>query len=145
MPWIIAIVVAIIAIAAFVAFSWALDEEIKLLAFPSFAVGVVAAIVAVVLVINAPCRTCCIANIEACRADVNARGIVYAELARDYEEILMPNDVTAADTYMDIYREILSYNKEVRKADKWEDVWWAEGLLYDPSYTEAEVIPISVG
>lgn len=145
MPWIIAIVVAIIAIAAFVAFSWALDEEIKLLAFPSFAVGVVAAIVAVVLTINALCWTCCIANIEACRADVNARGIVYAELARDYEQILMPNDVTAADTYMDIYQKILSYNKEVRKADKWEGVWWAEGLLYDPSYTEAEVIPISVG
>ena len=145
MPWIIAIVVAIIAIAAFLAFSWALDKEIKLLAFPSFAIGVVAAIVAVVLTINALCWTCCIANIEACRADVNARGIVYAELARDYEEILMPNDVTAADTYMDIYRELLSYNKEVRKADKWEDVWWAEGLLYDPSYTEAEAIPISIG
>lgn len=145
MPWIIAIVVAIIAIAAFVAFQWALDEEIKLLAFPSFAVGAVAAFVTVGLVINAICWTTCMANIEASRADVNARGIVYAELARDYEQILMPNDVTAADTYMDIYREILSYNKEVRKADKWEDVWWAEGLLYDPSYTEAEVIPISIG
>lgn len=145
MPWIIAIVVAIIAIAAFIAFSWALDEEIKLLAFPSFAVGVVAAIVAVVLVINAICWTTCVANIEAYRADVNARGVVYADLARDYEQILMPNDVTAADTYMDIYREILSYNKEVRKANKWEGVWWAEGLLYDPSYTEAELIPISIG
>lgn len=145
MPWIIAIVVAIVAIAAFIAFSWALDEEIKLLAFPSFAVGVVGAIIAVVLVIKALCWTCCIANIEACRADVNARGIVYAELARDYEQILMPNDVTAADTYMDIYREILSYNKEVRKANRWENTWWAEGLLYDPSYTEAEIIPINVG
>ena len=145
MPWIIAIVVAIVAIVCFLLFSWALDNDCHLLAFPSFGVGAVSGIICIVLVINAICWTTCVTNIEACRADVAARGIVYAELARDYEEILMPNDVTAADTYMDIYREILSYNKEVRKADKWENTWWAEGLLYDPSYTEAEVIPITVG
>lgn len=145
MPWIVAIVVAIVAIALFILFAWALDNDCNLLAFPSFGVGVVAAIVGVVLVINAISWTTCVANIDAYRADVSARGVVYAELARDYEQILMPNDVTAADTYMDIYREILSYNKEVRKADKWENTWWAEGLLYDPSYTEAEIIPINVG
>lgn len=145
MPWIIAVVVAIVAIACFLLFAWALDNDCNLLAFPSFGVGVVSAIVCVVLVINAICWTTCIANIEACRADVAARGIVYEELARDYEQILMPNDVTAAGTYMDLYSKILSYNKEVRKADKWENTWWAEGLLYDPSYTEAEVIPITVG
>lgn len=145
MPWIIAVVVAIVAIACFILFAWALDNDCNLLAFPSFGVGVVAAIVGVVLVVNAISWTLCVANIDACRADVSARGVVYAELARDYEQILMPNDVTAADTYMDIYREILSYNKEVRKADKWENTWWAEGLLYDPSYTEAEIIPINVG
>ena len=145
MPWILAVVVAIVAIACFLLFAWALDNDCNLLAFPSFGIGAISAIVCVVLVINAICWTTCITNIEAYRADVAARGVVYEELARDYEEILMPNDVTAADTYMDIYREILSYNKEVRKADKWEDTWWAEGLLYDPSYTEAEVIPITVG
>ena len=145
MPWIIAIIVVIISIAAFVISCWALSEENMLLSFPSFAIGVITAIVAVILVLNAISWTSYITNIEACRADVNARGIVYAELAHDYEQILMPNDATAADTYMDIYREILSYNKEVRKADKWKDIWWAEGLLYDSSYTEAKVIPISIG
>ena len=145
MPWIIAVVVAIVAIACFLLFAWALDNDCNLLAFPSFGVGAVSAIVGVVLVINAICWTTCVANIEAYRADVAARGVVYEELARDYEQILMPNDVTAAGTYMDLYNKILAYNKEVRKADKWEDTWWAEGLLYDPSYTEAEVIPITVG
>lgn len=145
MPWIVAIVVAIVAIVLFLLFAWALDNDCNLLAFPSFGAGVVAAIVGIVLVINAIAWTTCVANIEAYRADINTRGIVYEELARDYEQILMPNDVTAADTYMDLYREIMSYNKEVRKADKWENTWWAEGLLYDPSYTEAEIIPINIG
>lgn len=142
MPWIIAIVVAIISIATF---CLALNRDNVWLSLPSFAVSMITAIVAVILVLNAISWTSYITNIEACRADVNARGIVYAELAHDYEQILMPNDATAADTYMDIYREILSYNKEVRKADKWKNVWWAEGLLYDSSYTEAKVIPISIG
>ena len=142
MPWIIAIVVVIVSIATF---CLALNGDNIWLSLPSFAVSMITAIVAVILVLNAISWTSYITNIEACRADVNARGIVYAELAHDYEQILMPNDATAADTYMDIYREILSYNKEVRKADKWKNIWWAEGLLYDSSYTEAKVIPISIG
>lgn len=145
MPWIIAVVVAIVAIACFLLFAWALDNDCNLLAFPSFGVGVVSAIVGVVLVINAICWTTCVANIEAYRADVATRGIVYEELARDYEQTLMPQDVTASSAYIDLYNKILSYNKEVRKAEKWKDTWWAEGLLYDPSYTEAEIIPITIG
>lgn len=145
MPWIIAIVIAIIAIVCFILFTWASDNSHNLLAVPSLIVGIIATIISIILVINAICWTTYATNIEACRMDVAARGIVYKELIRDYEQTLMPQDMTASSSYMELYNKILSYNKEVRKAEKWKDTWWAEGLLYNPSYTEAEIIPITVG
>lgn len=144
MTWIITVILIIIT-AGFFAFSAHADwNDWGFLAISSLIIGMICAIISIVMIINAISWTYCVVNIEASQADVQARGTVYAKLLEDYEEILMPNDVTAADSYVELYEKVLSYNNSVRKAEKWDGVWWASGLLYDPAYVGAKTIPINV-
>ena len=55
---------------------------------------------------------------------------------------LMEQDVTASRTYMEIYNEVLSFNRNVREANTWGGTMW-EGILCDPSYAELDVIPLN--
>ena len=55
---------------------------------------------------------------------------------------LMENDVTASDTYMSIYNEVVAFNRNVREANAWTGTMW-EGILCDPSYAELDVIPLN--
>lgn len=60
------------------------------------------------------------------------------------EEIgsLMENDVTASNTYMSIYNEVIAFNRNVREANTWTGTMW-EGILCDPSYAELDIIPLN--
>ena len=55
---------------------------------------------------------------------------------------LMENDVTASNTYMSIYNEVIAFNRSVREANTWTGTMW-EGILCDPSYAELDVIPLN--
>ena len=55
---------------------------------------------------------------------------------------LMEHDVTASNTYMEIYNSVLDFNRNVREANTWGDTMWA-GVLCDPSYAELDVIPLN--
>lgn len=55
---------------------------------------------------------------------------------------LMENDVTASNTYMNIYNEVIAFNKNVREANTWTGTMW-EGILCDPSYAELDIIPLN--
>lgn len=57
--------------------------------------------------------------------------------------LMMENDVNASDVYMTIHKDVRDFNDAVRRADKWQDTWWAEGWLYDPTYVDVSVIPIN--
>ena len=55
---------------------------------------------------------------------------------------LMENDVTASNTYMNIYNEVIAFNRNVREANTWTGTMW-EGILCDPSYAELDIIPLN--
>lgn len=55
---------------------------------------------------------------------------------------LIKNDVTASDTYMTIYNEVITFNRHVREANAWTGTIW-EGILCDPSYAGLDVIPLN--
>lgn len=55
---------------------------------------------------------------------------------------LMENDVTASNTYMSIYNEVVAFNRNVREANTWTGTMW-EGILCDPSYAELDIIPLN--
>ena len=55
---------------------------------------------------------------------------------------LMEKDVTASNTYMSIYNEVIAFNRNVREANTWTGTMW-EGILCDPSYAELDVIPLN--
>lgn len=55
---------------------------------------------------------------------------------------LIKNDVTASDTYMTIYNEVIAFNRHVREANTWTGTIW-EGILCDPSYAGLDIIPLN--
>ena len=55
---------------------------------------------------------------------------------------LIENDVTASDTYMTIYNEVITFNRHVREANTWTGTMW-EGILCDPSYAKLDIIPLN--
>ena len=55
---------------------------------------------------------------------------------------LMSQDVTASDTYFDIYDKVLSFNASVRRYQQWGNTIF-EGLLCDPTYKNLEIIPLN--
>lgn len=55
---------------------------------------------------------------------------------------LMSQDVTASDTYFDIYDKVLSFNSSVRRYQQWGNTIF-EGLLCDPTYKNLEIIPLN--
>lgn len=55
---------------------------------------------------------------------------------------LIDKDVTASDTYLHIYNEVIAFNKNVREANTWANTIW-EGILCDPSYAKLDIIPLN--
>lgn len=55
---------------------------------------------------------------------------------------LIEKDVTASDTYMNIYNEVITFNRRVREANTWTGTIW-EGILCDPSYAGLDIIPLN--
>ena len=55
---------------------------------------------------------------------------------------LIEKDVTASDTYMTIYNEVIAFNRHVREANTWTGTIW-EGILCDPSYAGLDIIPLN--
>lgn len=55
---------------------------------------------------------------------------------------LMSQDVTASDTYLEIYDRVIKFNRNVREAQKWTGTIW-EGLMCDPSYAKLDIIPLN--
>lgn len=66
---------------------------------------------------------------------------VYVTMLNEVSTI-MNQDVTASDTYFDIYDKVLSFNSSVRRCQQWGNTIF-EGLLCDPTYKNLEIIPLN--
>ena len=145
MPWVI-FIAALILIALICYIITVLEKHYyTFAAFCTGIVGIVMCFISFILLIGALNWTAYVANIESRRAYVIEKGAVYAEMLDKYQTVLMPQDLTASDSYLELYSNILDYNQEVRNAKKWKDSWWAEAIFYDPAYVEAKEIPINEG
>lgn len=92
--------------------------------------------------INAGCYLIVNSNIEAYRAEKIEMRDSYIALLDKYEN-LSKQDITASNSYLDVYDKIVDFNKEVRLAQTNKDrAFWAEGLFYDPSYINIEPIEL---
>ena len=145
MPWVIFITVLIfIALICYIV--TVLEKHCyNFAAFCTGIIGIVMCFISLILLIGALNWTAYVANIESRRAYVIEKGAVYAEMLDKYQTTLMPQDLTASDSYLELYSNILDYNQEVRNAKKWKDSWWAEAIFYDPAYVGAKEIPINEG
>lgn len=103
--------------------------------------AVIFAIVVLVSTINAAAYVDYKVN-EAARVEwrIEERNVLTTMLGEI--SFLMENDVTASDTYMSIYDEVVAFNRNVREANAWTGTMW-EGILCDPSYAELDVIPLN--
>ena len=145
MPWVI-FLVSIVFIALGLCLIKALSESYHEYAtiFAGFVEGIIG-VISLLLLVVAINWSGYVTNIDNRRECVIEKGIVYTEMLDKYQTMLMPQDLTASDSYLELYSEILNYNNEVRNAKKWNEVWWAEGILYDPAYLGVELIPINKG
>lgn len=109
--------------------------------------GVCCGISLVLAVILAFCSIASVnvmANLDALQQENRVQGAVYSTLLVNYDE-MRRNDVTASETYMKLYDDILHFNRECEKAQKWEGEWWVEGIFYDPSYLGVEPVELTLG
>jgi hypothetical protein len=104
----------------------------------------ISVVLAVVLSFCSIASVSTMANLDALQQENRVQGAVYATLLVNYDE-MRRNDVTASETYMTLYSDILNFNRECEKAQKWEGKWWAEGIFYNPSYSGVEPVELTLG
>ena len=102
-------------------------------------VAIIFAIIAVISIINFIYWLMVSINIEAnIIANIETREMYVNQLAA--YEATRSNDIFASDMYLNLYKEVVSFNKEINKAANGS--WWSEGFLWDPSYVGIETIAI---
>ena len=145
MPWVI-FIAALILIALICYIIAVLEKHCyNFAAFCTGIVGIIMCFISFILLIGALNWTAYVANIESRRAYVIEKGAVYTEMLDKYQTTLMPQDLTASDSYLELYSNILDYNQEVRNAKKWKDSWWVLDIFYFPAYVGVKGIPINEG
>lgn len=103
---------------------------------------VVFSLTAIVFGINAGYYLVVNSNMEVYRVEKIEMRDSYVALLDKYDN-LVKQDITASDSYLDVYNKIVDFNKEVRLAQANKDrAFWAEGLFYDPSYINIEPIEL---
>lgn len=135
----------IVCIALFVLALWgmskAADYDYMFLSSSCVGLAIIMAIIGIVAVINAVDYTDYLLNPEARIEEQIERRAVYVTMLSEIGN-LMEQDVTASETYMNIYDKVIDFNHTIRKYEKWGGTWF-EGLLCDPTYKNLEIIPLN--
>lgn len=117
------------------------ENDHNFLAGVCFACAIVFTILILVFVVGSLDYLCYNLNPEAEIAAAAETRTVYVTMLGEISS-LMQQDVTASDTYMDIYDKVISFNTRVRKYERWGGTW-LEGLFCDPRYEGLEIIPLN--
>lgn len=141
MPIVIAIIVALLCVVFTVAGTRMIDDNRLFLGIIAWVLAVIFFLVGIVATVNAFEYGGYLANVEAYRAQAAEERAVYVTMLGEISH-LIEQDVTASDTYFDIYDRVINFNRYVTKAEKWAGTW-AEGIFCDPSYVGLEVIPLN--
>ena len=141
MPIIAAIIVALLCVVFIVAGTRMMDNSRMFSGIIAWVLAVIFFFVGIAAVVNAFAYGGYLANIEAYRTQAAEERTVYVTMLNEISH-LIEQDVTASDTYFDIYDRVINFNRYVTKAEKWAGTW-AEGIFCDPSYVGLEVIPLN--
>lgn len=141
MPIVVAVIVALLCVVFLVAGTRMMNDDRLFLGIMAWILAVIFFLVGVVATVNAFAYGGYLANVEAYRAQAAEERTVYVTMLGEISH-LIEQDVTASDTYFDIYDRVVSFNRYVTKANKWAGTW-AEGIFCDPSYAGLEVIPLN--
>ena len=111
--------------------------------FVGFGAGlcIVFAILTLAFTIMAIDYTDYLLNVDSRMEEQAEKRAVYVTMLSEVST-LMSQDVTASDTYFDIYDKVLSFNSSVRRYQQWGNTIF-EGLLCDPTYKNLEIIPLN--
>lgn len=121
---------------------WLLDEDHGVLGLLSIAVAVVTFFGTVGFTINAFDYGDYLMNPDVRIEYTTEKHDSLVQLLANYN-MMLENDINASESYMAIHKEVRDFNDAVRRADRWQDTWWAEGWLYDPTYVNVNTIPIN--
>lgn len=141
MPIVVAIIVALLCVVFVVAGTRMMDNSCMFLGIIAWTLAVIFLFVGIAAIVNAFAYGGYLVNIEAYRAQAAEERAVYVTMLSEISH-LIEQDVTASDTYFDIYDRVINFNRYVTKAEKWAGTW-AEGIFCDPSYVGLEVIPLN--
>ena len=142
LSFVIPVVLILLLGALFVLVTWAADECHPLAFIVAVILGVCTAFGTIGFTINACDYSDYLINPEVRIEATAEKRDSLIQLLSSYN-LMMGNDVNASDVYMTIHKDVRDFNDAVRRADKWQDTWWAEGWLYDPTYVGVSVIPIN--
>ena len=132
-----------VTVAVFMFGHWLLENWCELFGGLMISLGAAMAIATLVLGINAIGYGYTMANLDAYVAKNQEKSIMYTDMVRTYEQ-LRNQDITASDSYLNLYKEIIDFNHSIDKAERHNGNWMAEGLLYDPSYVGVDMVPLRI-
>lgn len=138
-----AIIVVLICAGLWVLFCWSAYNDYVAVGIPAVCLAVVMSFVSVFGIINAFAFVNANTTMDSQLAYRQEQRIMYMDALSAYQE-LRGQDVTGSETYLNLYKEILSFNRACDKADRYNDKWWAEGLFYDPTYVGIDPVPLRV-
>lgn len=142
LSFVIPVVMILLLIGLLVLATWAMDRDHVFLWLTSGVLVIAMFIGAVGFTINACDYGDYLMNpdvrIEATMEKRNS----LVQLLSNYN-MMMEQDVNASESYITIHKDVLDFNDSVRRANHWQNTWWAEGWLYDPTYVGLNTIPIN--
>ena len=122
---------------------WSAYNDYIAISIPAVCLAVVMSFVSIFGIINAFAFVGANATMDSQLAYRQEQRIMYMDALSAYQE-LRGQDVTGSETYLSLYKEILSFNRSCDIADRYNGKWWAEGLFYDPTYIGIDPVPLRV-
>lgn len=138
-----AVIVVLLCVGFWWLFTWAAYNDYVAVGIPAICLAVVLSIVSVFGVFNAIAFVSAKTTMDAQLAYRQEQRIMYMDALSAYQE-LRGQDVTGSESYLNLYKEILDFNKSCDKAERYKGEWYAEGLLYDPTFIGIDPVPLRV-
>ena len=138
-----AVIAVLICTGLWVLFCWSVYNDYIAIGISAVCLAVVMSFVSIFGIINALAFVGANATMDSLLAYRQEQRIMYMDALSAYQE-LRGQDVTGSETYLSLYKEILSFNRSCDKADRYNGKWWAEGLFYDPTYIGIDPVPLRV-
>lgn len=142
LSFVIPVVMTLLLVGLCVLGTWALDEDRGLIFISTLVLGIAMLCGTIGFTINAFDYGDYLVNPDVRIEATMEKRDSLVQLLSNYN-MMMEQDVNASESYITIHKDVRDFNDSVRRANHWQDTWWAEGWLYDPTYVGLNTIPIN--